>query len=118
MRTPSSAIAPKRYLPDSDGTTLPVQRAEKLSAGTPGPGLDMPQSKLSAASSRFKTGVPARFLLSKYSALKPPRNAESGTGVTVTSVIGVPKVCRTFVPGETRLRIPASGVVAREGVPL
>ena len=25
--------------------SLPVQRAEKLSAGTPGPGLDIPQSK-------------------------------------------------------------------------
>src|SRR4030095_17223182 len=97
IRTPSSAIAPKRYLPETVGTTLPVQRAEKLSAGTPVPGLNIPQSKLTVSSTRFKTGVPSRLLFATYSAFIPPGIADAGTGTAETSVSVVPIAYKTFV---------------------
>src|SRR5437763_2245132 len=98
MRTPPLPAMPSRYLPDSGGTSLPVQRTEKLSSTTCLAGLIDPQLKFTCSSLRTSEGSPFNSLLLKYSPFKPAVDplllpdvkAEAATGSTKTPVGYIP----------------------------
>src|SRR5262245_17501331 len=69
-RTPSFEVVWNVKLPVAAASNLPVQRTEKLSLLTPGPGELVLQPKLTA-SVRSRTGAPARVLLLKYCPASP-----------------------------------------------
>ena len=97
-RMPSSDSVRKVNAPLLAGTTKPVQRTEKPSAGSAALGASVPQLK-SMASVRVSATEPVRLVLRKYSPFSP-----------------LPRPAAAFVLGPTASKLPlnALGPVSRK----